>query len=223
MIGKSLLVIFSSIALLALSYSADTQAKYTKRDGKWEASFQLVNSQSADTNGENGSGVEIDSEIGWGLTLGYNFNPHLLVNFQFTSLSPQYDATLVAEDTDDTYNIKRDMDSYNSQFNVVYNFMDQQLTPFVQAGLGWSYIDSNVADGPPNTVCWWDPWWGYICEGFQNTYNDTRFSYNIGAGVRYELDNSVLFRASYQQNWTDLSNSSDLSMGIIYLEIGSIF
>jgi opacity protein-like surface antigen len=115
------------------------------------------------------------------------------------------------------------MNLYNSQFNFVYHFMTEQFTPFVQAGLGWSYIDSNIADGPPGAICWWDPWWGYICEGYQDTYNDTRFSYNVAVGVRYELDNSMFFRASYQQNWVTLSNSDDLSLGMVHLEIGSIF
>ncbi|WP_245942493.1 porin family protein [Candidatus Colwellia aromaticivorans] len=210
------------MALLVLSYSIDSQAKYTQRDGKWEASFITLNSLSSDISGENGSAVDIDSDIGWGFTLGYNVNPHVLVNFEFSSTSPKYDATLVSED-DNTYNIKHKMNIYNSQFNVVYNFMTEQFTPFVQAGAGWSYLDSNIADGPPNTICWWDPWWGYICEGYQNTHNDTRFSYNVAAGFRYELDNSIFFRASYQQNWITMSNSDDLSMGMVHLEIGSIF
>mgnify|MGYP000594066474 CR=1 FL=1 len=220
---KNLVLISCVLALLSLSFSGESQAKQTRRDGKWEASFQLLNSLSTDISGENGSSVDIDSDIGWGFTLGYNVNPHVLVNFEFSSTSPKYDATLINEDSDDTYNIKHSMDLYNSQFNVVYNFMSEQFTPFVQAGLGWSYLDSNVADGPPGTVCWWDPWWGYICEGYQDTYSDTRFSYNVAAGVRYELDNSLFFRASYQQNWVDLSNSDDLSMGMVHLEVGSIF
>lgn len=223
MLAKHGLVILSIMALLVLSYSTDSQAKYTKRDGKLEASFIVLNSLSSDISGENGSAVDIDSDIGWGFTLGYNVNPHVLVNFEFSSTSPKYDATLVNEDNDSTYNIKHKMSIYNSQFNVIYHFMTEQFTPFVQAGAGWSFLDSNIADGPPNTICWWDPWWGYICQGHQNTYDDTRFSYNVAAGIRYELDNSMFFRASYQQNWTTLSNSDDLSMGMVHLEIGSIF
>ncbi|PCH93779.1 MAG: hypothetical protein COB83_13260 [Gammaproteobacteria bacterium] len=53
MIGKTLLFLLSGIALLTLSYSVETQTKYSKRDGKWEASFQLLNCLSTDINGEN--------------------------------------------------------------------------------------------------------------------------------------------------------------------------
>lgn len=220
---KKLILMICALAFLSLTISEDANAKQTRRDGKWEASFQLLNSQSADINGEKGTGIEIEDDIGWGFTLGYNINPHILVNFEFASTTPRYDATLIDED-DESYSVKHKMDLYHSQFNVVYNFLTEQFTPYVQAGAGWSYIDSNIASGPPTTVCWWDPWWGrYVCDGYQNTYNDTRFSYNIAAGVRYELDNSLFFRASYQQSWVDLSNSSDLSIGSVHLEIGSIF
>ncbi len=182
-----------------------------------------LNSLSTEVNGENESFAALDSDMGWGLTLGYNLNTHVLVNFQFTSTSPKYDATLIDEDSGDSFNINHKMNVYNSQFNVVYNFMADQFTPFVQAGAGWSYLDSNIADGPPNSFCWWHPFWGYICESYQDTHDDTRFSYNVAAGFRYELDNSLFFRASYQQNWTSLSSSDDLSMGVILLEVGSIF
>lgn len=224
MLAKNGLVLLSILALLALSYSVDSNAKYTKRDGKWESSFQLLNSLSTDFDGKNGSGVEIDSDIGWGFTLGYNVNPHILVNYQFSVTTPDYDATLTSEDNDRTIHIKRDMDVYESQFNVVYNLMTEQFTPFVQAGLGWSYLDSNVAKGQASSVCWWDPWTGrLICDYYQNTYDDTRFSYNVAAGVRYELNNNMFFRASYKQNWIDMSHSDDISIGMVHIEIGSIF
>jgi len=222
MLIKKMMVLISVVALLSLSYSADSHAKYTKRDGKWESSFQFINSQSTNTHGEGGSSIDIDSDIGWGFTLGYNVNPHVLVNFEFSSLTPRYDASFVKDDGE-IASIKHKMNMYQSQFNVVYNFMAEQFTPFVQAGLGWSYLDSNIASGPPGAVCWWDPWWGYVCDSYQNTYNETRLSYNIAVGVRYELDNAMFFRASYQQNWVDLSRADDLELGTIHIEIGSIF
>ncbi|TPH15084.1 porin family protein [Litorilituus lipolyticus] len=205
-----------------LCMSVDAFASYTKRENRWEASFQLVNSQSADVKGGNESSLDLDSEYGWGFTLGYNVNAHVLVNFDFSSVKPDYQAKLI-EDDGDTFEIDHQMNIYQTQFNVVYHVLKEQFTPFVQAGLGWSFLDSNIADGPPGSICWWDPWWGYICDSYQNTHSDTRFSYNVAAGVRYELDNSMFFRASYKQSWVDLSSSEDLSLGMVSLEIGSIF
>jgi len=219
---KKLMVILGIFALMSLSFSNIANAKQTNRDGKWESSFKLLNSLSTDINSEMGSSIDIDSDIGWGFSLGYNVNPHILVNYEFTSTTPKYYASIIDEEGGE-HKFKHKMSIYNSQFNVVYNFTKEQFTPFVQAGLGWSYLDSRIADGPPNGFCWWHPIWGYICESYQNTHDDTRFSYNVAAGVRYELDNSMFFRASYQQNWADLSSSENLTMGMFHLEIGSIF
>jgi len=216
-------VIFSTaLAIMACTVSSDANAKYTKRSDKWEASFKVLNNQSTDIGGQDESNIALKSDYGWGFTLGYNFNPHLLVNFDFSSSTPSYQATLI-EDDGEPYEINHKMDLLESQFNVVYSVFASQFTPYVQAGIGWAFVDSNIADGPPNTVCWWDPWWGYVCDGYQNTYNDERFSYNVAVGFRYELDNNLFFRASYKQAWIDFSKSDDANIGSYHLEVGSIF
>lgn len=222
LMGKAL--IFSSIiALLAITVSADANANYTKRSDKWEASFKVLNNQSTTIDGQNGSSTAMESDYGWGFTLGYNVNPHILVNFDFSSSTPSYQAALIDSDDGSSHQINHKMDLLESQFNVVYSLFASQFTPYVQAGLGWTYVDSNIADGPPDSICWWDPWWGYVCDTYQNTYDDERFSYNVAVGFRYELDNSLFLRASYKQAFINFSNSDDASIGSYHLEIGSIF
>ncbi len=222
MLMSKLMIISCVIGLIVSTVSTDANANYTKRGDKWEASFKVLNNLSSDIDGQNGSKTAMESDYGWGFTLGYNMNDHILFNFDFSSSTPSYNATLV-NDEGEKFNVGHKMDLIESQFNVVYSLFASQFTPYVQAGAGWSYVDSNISDGPPGQVCWWDPWWGYICEGYQNTFNDTRFSYNVAAGFRYELDNSLFFRASYKQAWIDFSNSDDASIGSYHLEIGSIF
>ncbi|HBY84523.1 MAG TPA: hypothetical protein DEO86_01475 [Colwellia sp.] len=220
---SKLMIISCVIGLLASTVSTDVNANYTKRSDKWEASFKILNNQSTSIDGQNGSELDMESDYGWGFTLGYNINPHVLVNFDFSSSTPSYEATLVDAESGNSHQIHHKMDVLESQFNVVYSVFASQFTPFLQAGAGWSYLDSNIADGPPGAICWWDPWWGYICDGYQSTYDDTRFSYNVALGFRYELDNSLFFRASYKQAWIDLSHSENASIGSYNLEIGSIF
>lgn len=222
MLMSKLMVASCVLALLAATVSTDASANYTKRSDKWEASFKVLNNQSSDIDGQNGSQTAMESDYGWGFTLGYNLNHHILFNFDFSSSTPSYDATLIDAEGE-KYNIHHKMDLIESQFNVVYNVFASDFTPYLQAGAGWSFVDSNIAKGPPGSVCWWDPWWGYVCEGYQNTYNDSRFSYNVAAGFRYELDNSLFFRASYKQAWIDFSHSDDAVIGSFHLEIGSIF
>ncbi|OUR81989.1 hypothetical protein A9Q75_06985 [Colwellia psychrerythraea] len=220
---SKLMIVSCVIGLLASTVSTDASANYTKRSDKWEASFKILNNQSTVIDGQNGSELDIESDYGWGFTLGYNLNPHILFNFDFSSSTPSYQATLVDAESGNSHQINHKMDVLESQFNVVYSVFASQFTPFVQAGAGWSYLDSNIADGPPGAICWWDPWWGYICDDYQNTYNDTRFSYNVAVGFRYELDNSLFLRASYKQAWIDLSHSENASIGSYNLEVGSIF
>ena len=217
----SKLVVLSCIVGFLVSTHAN--ANYTKRSDKWEASFKILNTQSTDIDGQNGSQTSMKSDFGWGFTLGYNLNPHILLNFDFSASTPSYKATLVDSEDGSKHEINHKMDLLDSQFNVVYNVFTSQFTPYIQAGVGWSFVDSNIAKGPPNSICWWDPWWGYVCDSYQNTYNDERFSYNVAVGFRYELDNSLFFRASYKQSIIDFSSSDDASIGSYHFEVGSIF
>jgi opacity protein-like surface antigen len=221
MLMTKLVVLNCIIVFFALTMSTDANAKYSKRSGKWESSFKILNNQSLDIDGKNGSKTVIESDFGWGFTLGYNLNPHILFNFDFSSSTPSYDATLIDEDGS-SFQVNNKLDVMESQFNVVYNVFTEQFTPFIQAGLGWTYLDSNIATGPPGAVCWWDPWWGYVCDYYQNTQDDERFSYNVAVGLRYELDNSLFFRASYKQAFINLSHS-DANIGSFQLEVGSVF
>ena len=226
MLGKKVIGISLVLTCLLFGYSVTADANQTRRDGKWEATFQFSNTQSFDVLGVNEAGdpinSNIDNDLGWGFTFGYNINEHVLVNFEWMASTPNYSVDFTNENGNQT-SINNKLDLYHTQINGVYNFSTDQFTPFVQAGFGWSYVDSNIANGPPQGGCWYDPWWGYICNTYQSTFDDTRFSYNVAAGFRYEIDNGLTLKASYKQLWMNLSSSEDASMGIIHLEIGSIF
>jgi opacity protein-like surface antigen len=215
-------VLFSgAIALLAGTVSTDANANYTKRSDKWETSFKVAYSQDTTIDGQGGSSLDLKSDYGWGFTFGYNVNPHILVNFDFSSTTPSYKANAITEGGN-TVSVTEKMDLLDSQFNLVYSLFASQFTPYVQVGAGWSYVDSNIPDGPPVGGCW-STWWGPYCDGYQPTFDDTRFSYNAAVGFRYELQNNLFFRVSYKQNWIDFSHSDDASIGSYNIEVGSIF
>lgn len=216
------MLVFTYVAgFLGAMWSNDANADYSKRANRWESSFKLIYAQDATIDGNNGSVTQVQSDIGWGFTLGYNLNQHVLLNFDFSSSIPSYNASLVS-DSGATHSINHKMDLYESQFNVVYNVFTSSFTPYVQAGVGWSFVDSNIADGPPVGGCW-STWWGVYCDSYQNTHNDTRFSYNTAVGFRYELANQLTFKASYKQSFIDLSHSKTANIGSFHFEIGSIF
>jgi opacity protein-like surface antigen len=80
------------------------------------------------------------------------------------------------------------------------------LTPFVEAGLGWTYFDSNVSDSAPIVGCWWDPWWGYICSEFYSTYSSSEFSYGAGVGLQWNFGRDRAINAGYR--WLEVEADS---------------
>ncbi|RLA05611.1 MAG: porin family protein [Gammaproteobacteria bacterium] len=227
MVGKNILLAGCLVGALVLS-SFSASARESNRDGEWEGGFMLLGSGSATFDGQGGSSVDVDTDVGWGFTFGYNLNSHIALGFEFTSTSPDYKATAWQEPDDgsgipEMIEVSHEMDLYQTQFNGIYNISDGRFTPYLQVGFGWSFIDSNVADGPPQGYCWWDPWWGYICDGYQSTYDTTNFSYNAAAGIRFEINNSTYFKLSYQEVWVDLDNASNASLPMYRLEVGSTF
>ena len=72
------------------------------------------------------------------------------------------------------------LESMGVMFDLSYYFMTGRFTPFVTTGLGWNFVDTNIPTAPPQVGCWWNPWYGYICEGFQDTKSVDGFAYQAG-------------------------------------------
>ena len=97
--------------------------------------------------------------------------------------------------------------------------MESNFTPFVTAGLGWTYIDTNIPSGPPETWCWY--WYG--CSTFVPTETSTEFSYNAGLGLRLDVGKGV-FRFLVNSQWVDYGGSYGGDSVIQYrLDIGTKF
>ena len=109
---------------------------------------------------------------------------------------------------------------YTTFFRLTYEFSEGNLSPYVEGGFGWTQFDSNVADGPPLTGCWWHPWWGYICSNFYNTITETNFSYGGALGLRYRLRGGSMVKLSYNTYQLDGSSAEvDPSLSAIRLEM----
>ncbi len=207
------------IAILCLPTLAAAQA-VRERAGTWEAGFQVIDTASLTLGGEGGSGLRVDSETGWGISGGYNFTNQLAVLGDWTWSRPSYDARFVVEDTGETETLSASLDMTTLHVKGVFYFTEGALAPFVEAGLGWTRVDSNILDGPPTTGCWWDPWWGYICRNFYSTYEDTRTSYSAAVGIRWDLRNGMALRGSYGLLELDTgSRTEDASFDVIKIDI----
>jgi opacity protein-like surface antigen len=163
---------------------------------QWEWSFAAIYQDSEGTGTVGGSSLDIDSDFGFGFSFNYLINERFSVGADIEWLSPDYRAVLL-DDQGMPSVIDHEFSQFNGRIKGTFNLMEGPFTPFVEAGFGWTYVDSNVADGPPLTGCWWHPYWGYICENYYSTFTETSFSYGGALGLRYQLRGGTIIKLSY--------------------------
>ena len=221
----ALLVVTSSTVLAQYDNQKkdSSQSAAGSRDTRFEGSVILAYQNGVEESSEGGSAIDVDSTLGWGINVGWNWTAKLNLAYRLLATKPNYLATVVPDDEALLpQTIEHKLSKYSHQFNVTYNFSEKAFTPFVLAGVGWTKIDSNVPSGPPDTACWWDPWWGYICISDWRTYQATEFSYNLGLGVRWDINNAVFTKAAYSREYLKLDNGT-LNFDTAVLEIGLMF
>ncbi len=208
----NLLALLAFVALGAI-YSSGAAAQYagsSSRAQTWEWFGEARFIFSKDISFEHGSSVQTSDDAGFGLGFGYNIDEHWLASFEFGWNQISYRATIASADTPPKQSAQVSGDAGISRFggSLTYNLLAQPLTPFVMGTLGYAYVDSNIPNGPPQTGCWWDPWYGYICSTWQSTASSSSFTYGLGVGVRWDAGHSFFTRLSYEYDWIDLSHAS---------------
>lgn len=191
------------------------------RAGTWEWSFAGIYQDSAGSGAAGGSSVDVDGQFGLGISFGYHLNNNFMIGADVEWLRPDYTAVLVNDlDPTDVTVINHELSQFNGRIKGTFHFTDGPLTPYVEAGFGWTYIDSNVADGPPITGCWWHPWWGYVCSNYYSTFSSTEFSYGGALGLRYQLVGGTVLKLSVNHYVLDAgSGKPDPELNAARLEI----
>ena len=135
-----------------------------------------------------------------------------------------YDATAVDEDGAPV-RISGSYDSFTVSANAVFYLTESQISPYIGGGLGWTWIDTRIPNGPPYTWCWWDPWLGYVCSTSYPTETIDAFSYQALAGLRYTFDSDRSFvQLGYTSQWMDFDSASGTPrFDVIKLDFGWIF
>ncbi len=208
-----------AVAVLVLPSLASAQMD---RTDSWEWSVIAIYQDSADSGADGGSALDVDSELGLGFNFTYNFNNNFSLGADFEWVRPDFTATLISdEDPPQTTTISHTLTQFNGRFKGTWNFIDRPLTPYAELGLGWSYFDSNVADGPPITGCWWHPWFGYVCSNFYSTFSSTEFTYGAALGLRYTMRGGMFWKFSVNHYVLDVGGAgADPELNAARLEIG---
>jgi len=220
---KRLILLLVLIVMSSTAYAQrfNKKPEYTNdREGRWEVSALMFSEGSTSQSFQDGSAIDVDSKLGWGLTFAWNWTQKWHLSWKIGMVQPDYMVRLVPEDPEATApTISYQMTRYLNQLDVTYHFFRGPLTPFVQAGVGWSKVDSNIPNAPPVTGCWWDPWWGYICDTAWSTYDTSQFTYNLGLGLRWDVNDALFMRGTYNREFMSLDRGS-LDVDLLGLEIG---
>jgi opacity protein-like surface antigen len=211
------------LMLLAAMALATTHAEAQDRGTGWEVGAELIYQDTADVTVEGGSRLAFDASWGVALTFGYRFNDRLELGFGLDWQEIDYDATFQSGLIPSLQiPVSGDMEAFTPRAWLNYNFMEGPITPFVNGGIGWSFIDTNIPNSRVQVGCWWDPWWGYICTPYQSTKGIDEFTYQLGAGVRWDISPGYTMRFAYEKHWLDYGQANStpdfdqLKLGFIY-------
>lgn len=208
---------------LAAVCSAWSLAAHADRDTGWEFGGELIYQDSSDISGDNGSTAAIDSDVGLALTFGYRVNAKLEVQMGIDWNSMDYKANLVSADLPNvSVGVDGELESFTPRVGVNFNFIDGPITPYVNGTIGYSFIDTNIPDGPPQSGCYWDPWYGQICGSWQSTRSVDAFIYGAGLGVRWDTSDTLSVKLEYQKRWIDASDAGtpdfdQIKLGVAFM------
>jgi opacity protein-like surface antigen len=193
------------------------------RDARYEASIMIPYQLGADESGANGESLEVDSAIGWGFLLGWNWTEHVNLSYKFMMTKPKYEATLIPDDLlNSPVTVDYKMEKTSHQVNATYNILSGAFTPFVSGGIGYTKLNSNIPNGHGQSACWWDPWYGYICATDWETYKTSEFTYNVGVGVRWDFSDFMFTKAAYSREFLSIDKGS-LDFDYMAVELGLLF
>ena len=201
-----------------------TAVAQNDRSDMWEFGLIISDMSSEALSADMGSSIAIDGDTGFGLSVAYNISNRFAVGADFIWSSAKYTAVLTPDGPGIPEVINHKMDLFTYTFTGTWNLLDGPLTPYLEANYGWTNIDSNIADQPPITGCWWDPWWGYVCDTFYSTYSKTRTSYGGAAGLRWDSGNGWTLKASYGFLEIDTSKATEkANMDVIRVDLAWLF
>lgn len=203
-------------------------AAESERGTKWQTSIPLTFTSGGSYDSEEGTSVDVNDDLGWGFGFGYHINNRFLVGVDLTWLSANYNVSLATDINNDqvpdaTTTVSGTLDASNLQFFGQWNILGGRVTPFLRASLGSTWIDSNIPSGPATGTCWWDPWYGYICNTWQPTFEDTSLAYGAAVGVRGELTPAFFIEGSYSVLWIDFDKAGNQSFDGVRVNVGWVF
>jgi hypothetical protein len=198
-------LLFITLALTSFKAEAFTDS----RVDKWEFFLAPQFTNSKVLQFEGGAEADINDQSSLGFGFGYNLNANIELDVLFSSSNANYTITAIPENPSDDP-IKSSTSLYTStiSFGFTYNLVKGPFTPYVSANLGYTYIDSGIPTGNIGNVCYWYPYYGYVCGPVAETYTSTEFNYGAGIGLRYDFNRKLYIKGDVSQNYLDINSSN---------------
>ncbi|HSF68126.1 MAG TPA: outer membrane beta-barrel protein [Nitrospiraceae bacterium] len=195
------------------------------RSKKWELLLSPEYTLTRNLNFDGGTTAKIHDTWGFGLQFGYNFNEHWNLGGRFSWSNPDYQAVSqpAAGNPSLPVSSRGSMDVTTFTLAATYNVLAGPVTPYIDTNIGGTYVDTNIAAGPPLAGCFWDPWYGYICGVAQPTKADTYLSFGVGGGMRWDINRYLIIRGGFRQQWVDLPNIGIPSFTTFKFDVGFKF
>ncbi|MGO8927428.1 MAG: outer membrane protein [Limisphaerales bacterium] len=165
---------------------------------------QYLHSDNITFNGPMGDvKVKMDDTGLGGFGMAFHFNEFLAVYADFMFGDTTFSGDMPMEGGG-TIHESQDAFLQTGRFNLDYNIINRRLTPFVTAGIGYQYLETESNNRPPGN--YWDPWWGW-----QNGHSrgwETDFTGNVGAGIRWNITDQLFIKATIGGQWLGYSGAN---------------
>lgn len=179
-----------TISLLVFTMTANLcSAQEWSRKGKTEifGTIQMMGSETVKYSCTDELPVkfDMDSTYIYGFGFGYNLSDHWNINTDLLFGSADTDVKIV-----DVTVETPDMDYILWDINVDYNIWKSRFTPLVTGGIGLMDfgIDTTTHAGK---------------------VHESHFSSNLGAGIRWDVEDNLLLKVIYKSTWTDVHDADN--------------
>jgi len=167
------------------------------------------------------SPIELDFDDDWGLTLGggYHLSNHLYVGGELLFAKSTFSGTSTEDDT----SLQQSMRQWGITGGFEYNLLEGPLTPYLSAGLGFTYLETDDPTRDPAYICR-PGFYGWWCDWYYPVYSDWFFTYYAGVGLRWDISDRSVVRLSYKLNWISASGvTSQVRQDMLAITYGGKF
>ena len=148
--------------------------------------------------------IDLENAFTLGAGVAYNFNDHLTARLELSFANSDYEAVWHNPSGAGDRRMSGEASLFSGLVGLQYNILKGPITPFVGAGLGVSYLDTDLPDGPPS---YWRDWWGYGWASYP-TKDEFYFTYYVSVGLRWDFHRHGTAFISATSKWLSVGGDS---------------